>query len=746
MKCCFVTIKRHIFKAYLFAIEMAATERSCSACGKLGATARCARCKAAYFCGGDCQRTAYASRKHYGCAAPTPLAAEAPAAKSEAKVADPNVTLASESLTYLTQLVKRVANSGSAANGGHSHSPIDHLPPGSLRELLRPGAFLQHAFPGVNPADLGPELPRSLAQLLEMPSLQEARSAGALRAVERGKAVLASVKAKGAAAGQVMDADTERSLWPQVFGEAFARELQSIVAAPASSSSAAKPGAGAGPGLKASPATAASAAAAGTPSVPVSAAASSPPAAHASSADDVASPFHVLAASNYLREATLASLFAKRTAAAGAAASAAKDAASLHEAAGSTIPGVALQAGPFLDADDADAWRRLALDDCARMGEEPQRWSAPLTAESVAAATIVVAGHSGDDAMPAAVATSTAAARLSLRGASASSYSWLNDGEAEGEFPALSEVLQRLHALPYELNRKVPGTGLLLHKPRPGTALLRRTSVVLTWKLAPSPPSSSASASAAASASGKGKGQGQVIVLGAGVAKSSGAAAASGGAREAAHGDHGEEDAEDEAVLEMPLLPHGPSFLPHAPGAAASGAGAAAGGAGAAAGESGPVLLTVVYAAGRITTALPCEPSAVDASGGGHGASAAGSGVTVKASARLVSEFEAGPGADASLPAAAVDLTAGNQLLLHRTRDVPTRPCLRCKVTVKVPRGSRPGTRTAAAEPAADASPVSLSPSPWPASPLSGSLRVDIYTVCAYVRGPADSALLPPAP
>lgn len=615
-----------------------------------------------------------------------------------------------------------------------------------------------------------------------MPSLQDARSAAALRAVERGKAVLASVKAKGATAGQVMDADTERSLWPQVFGEAFARELHSIVAAPASVDASAKSGAADGAasaGTKAASASAGPALGKGSAPVggaPPSSAASAP--APPSSADDVASPFHVLAASNYLREATLASLFAKRAAAAAAgagaaAAGAAKSTAAADNACG-PIPGVALQAGPFLD-EDADAWRRLALDDCARMAEEPQRWSPALTAESVAAATIVLAGQ-GDGAAspsalptnggPAAAAASTsttaaaAAARLSLRGVSSSSYAWLNDAEAEGEFPALSEVLQRLHALPYELNRKVPGRGLLLHKPRPGTALLRRISVTLTWKLAPS-------AASPPSASGKGAGAASKVILLGGAGRS---------AAEGGHGGDGDgeaDDDEDEAVLEMPLLPHGPSFVPHAPGAAAAGTAAATGGAGAAAagGDSGPVLLTVVYAAGRVTTAtaLPSEPSPAlsaagdggaggDGSGHSEGASAgsSASAVSVKASARLVSEFDAagavaaskagasaGAGADTSpsVPPAAVDLTAGNQLLLHRTRDVPTRPCLRCKVTVRVPRRKH-AAAAAAATPGEGASP----PPPFPASPLSGSVRVDVFTVCAYVRGPADSPLLPPAP
>lgn len=703
---------------------MAAVDRRCAACGKTGATARCGRCKAAYFCGAECQRDAYSSRRHYGCSAPpapTLLSAASPAgfAPTPAKAADTTAILAKESLTHLAQLIRRVAGGGSPATAGHSHSAADHLPPGTLRELLRPGAFLQHAFPGVNPADLSPECPRSLAQLFEMPSLQEARAAAALRAVERGRAVLASVKAKGAAAGQMMDADTERSLWPQVFGEAFARELQAIVAVAS---------AGEAPGLAAGHATGTGGGRAETTKSAGSAgglSASAPSSSSSASADDVASPFHVLSASNYVRESSLAALFAKPAPApapapdAASGAAPAKAAAAVNELA--TPPGVALQAGPFLD-EDADAWRRLALDDCARMAEEPQRWSAPLTAEGAATATIVYpeppsgAGASHDG---------PAAARLSLRGASSSSYAWLNDAEAEGEFPALSEVLQRLHALPYELNRKVPG--LLLHKPKPGTALLRRVSVTLTWKLAPTTAAPSATAVGVAGIKGK------VLFLG----SRSGAVA---------HDKDGEDEEVEEVVLDMPMLPHGETLLPHAPGATSS-ASTAAGGAGVAAGESGPVLLTVVYAAGRTTSVLPGEAASAGERASSDGDASAGSSpaISVKASARLLSDFE-GTAAPAS-----VDLTAGNQLLLHRTRDVRTRPSLRCKLTVTVPKRRAPATTgeedgSASVAAPGESTAAASSSSQWPKSALTGAVRIDIFTVCAYVRGPVDSALLPPAP
>ena len=136
----------------------------------------------------------------------------------------------------------------------------------------------------------------------------------------------------------------------------------------------------------------------------------------------VASPYHVLAACTYSGSASrdLAPLLSPPPAC-----------------------GWSLHSGPFFIS--ADTWRDLVADDCARMAEETARWA-------------VDGGGIGSGARDIAGATA--------------SYTWLNDDECENDFPALSELLQRLTALPYELNRRVPG--LLLLEPRPGAALLRR--------------------------------------------------------------------------------------------------------------------------------------------------------------------------------------------------------------------------------------------------------------------------------
>ena len=50
------------------------------------------------------------------------------------------------------------------------------------------------------------------------------------RARERAQKVLDAVKKRGAAEGDHMDPDTEAALWPDVFQEAFGREIIAVVA------------------------------------------------------------------------------------------------------------------------------------------------------------------------------------------------------------------------------------------------------------------------------------------------------------------------------------------------------------------------------------------------------------------------------------------------------------------------------------------------------------------------------------
>lgn len=694
-----------------------------------------------FFCDAVCQRAAWS--KHKGlCArerAPSAAATVAPEKKPVAAAVDGNRAVATESLKHLSQLVSHIA---STPAGGHKS---EHLPDGTFRELLRPSAFLQHVYPGVNPADLGPDAPRTLSELFERADLSAARAEAALRAAEKGKAILASVKDKGARAGQVMDAETERHLWPQVFAEAFAREIHAIVGAKHSVSSSlltndGKPSSTRGSAGKAAPA----AAGAPAPAASRAGAASGVVVPDSSAADAVASPFHVLAASNYVADASLAGIFAactltgtsnssgsgatpagaaaspalggRESSAVGTAAAARGSEAVVPAAAASAAAvsphapaalsgGFAVQRGPFID-EDADAWRSLVLEDCVRMREEAPRWSAPAAASTTTTTTI--RGSTPASTPPTSAAASTvveadcapggAPLALTLTAISACSYAWLNDAECEDEFPALSELLQRLHALPYELNRKVPG--LLLHKPRPGTALLRHWSARLEWR-----PATPAEAARAAKSTRRAP---QGVVSG---------GSAAGGVPEGLQ----------RAFVDV--LPLGVSFLPNAPAASVdAAAGDASGGAGAGSGRtasSGGTQLSVVYAVGRTMgpAGAPDAPSSSLPESDG-GAAGAGSGQhTLKATARL--QFQLARARD--LPASgtgvsaptttAIDASLGNQLLLHRTQALLARPNIRWKVALQAEAG---GTSASAA------------------SVPAGSASVEFFAVCTFIPGEPD--------
>jgi hypothetical protein len=341
--------------------------RACGGCGAAAASLRsCSRCEAAYYCNISCQRAAWPAHRRL-CVRPPPSTLPPP----------PPPSSASRGAASLSALCSLVSAAGADA------ARVAALPSAALRELLRgpdaadAAAFARAAWPGCAPADLPAAAPRSLRAALASPALAAARAAAAERAAARGAAVLAAVKARAAAGGGggAMDAATERGLWPQVFAEAFVRELPAMMA----------------------PRPRGALAAAAAPAV--------------------ASPYHVLAACAY----------------AGGAGRALGDVLSPRPARGWSVA-----PGPFLDAADAPTWAALVADDCARMAEDAPRW-----APDAAAA-----------------------------GAGDAAFTWLNDDECEEAYPALGELLQRLCALPYELNRRVPGA--LLLAPRPGAALLRR--------------------------------------------------------------------------------------------------------------------------------------------------------------------------------------------------------------------------------------------------------------------------------
>jgi hypothetical protein len=99
---------------------------------------------------------------------------------------------------------------------------------GVFRRMLDPAEFQRIVFPGLSAAERAAG-PQSLQSLVS-----DARYADAVRALvpgatERTRKVLDAVKVRGAAEGDIMDPETEAALWPNVFQEAFAREVVALM-------------------------------------------------------------------------------------------------------------------------------------------------------------------------------------------------------------------------------------------------------------------------------------------------------------------------------------------------------------------------------------------------------------------------------------------------------------------------------------------------------------------------------------
>lgn len=478
---------------------MAAPTRKCGHCGAVDAPNRCGRCKQVYFCGEACQRAAWPSHKSVcappgaaGGAAAAPSTAATPVVATAAAAPATSAPSAApaEALAVLKQLHAAVR---AAAGGGHVH-----FPPGSaLGDAMDGAKFTRMAFPGVSTDDIMPEAPRTLLALLDRVPPWQACEEGAVRALAKAKSVIASVKQRAARAGETLDAATEKALLPQAFGEAFVRDVATTMRGvlqeatgnrPTPAGSAAAAAAAAGPSPAATASTTRSAGAAAAPTTAVAA------------ADDasslLASPYHVLAACDYIPGAALAELT-------------------------NAAVGWAATSGPFA-SDDAEAWGGLVLDDLRRLStEQADRWATlrqaewslpPVEAAAAAASAATAMAAAGGSTVAAALAeppsavaaagttaapgtpATGAAALLRPRCAVTTSYAWVDPSEKlDAEYPALSEVLQRLHSLPYELNRKLPS--LKLTRPHPGMTLVRRISLLLTTQ----PPSAAAGLAATAS-------------------------------------------------------------------------------------------------------------------------------------------------------------------------------------------------------------------------------------------------------
>jgi hypothetical protein len=121
----------------------------------------------------------------------------------------------------LLRMLVASARSGRGASGG---AQLD----GVFKRMLEPAEFRKLVYPGLAPAQRD-AAPKSLQEVLCDPQHAQAVQQMVPRARERAQKVLDAVKKRGAAEGDVMDADTEASLWPDVFQEAFGREIISVV-------------------------------------------------------------------------------------------------------------------------------------------------------------------------------------------------------------------------------------------------------------------------------------------------------------------------------------------------------------------------------------------------------------------------------------------------------------------------------------------------------------------------------------
>ena len=117
-----------------------------------------------------------------------------------------------------------------------------------------------------------------------------------------------------------------------------------------------------------------------------------------------------------------------------------------------TIHAVGLQGFAFQDDFLGDEWPELLVDDVRRLDQAGRL-------QSICPDVPSSAGEGGGKG-----GTNGAA-----RGARAGRVAWLEQTQCSDEYPALCELLQQLHALPFELNKKA---GLELKAVCPGSTLL----------------------------------------------------------------------------------------------------------------------------------------------------------------------------------------------------------------------------------------------------------------------------------
>lgn len=194
---------------------------ACALCGAASAVLRCGRCKSVVYCSAEHQRSHWAVHK-VECAAiaAPPSAATQPPAKVIATSSVPTAPLpiastGTQDTSAVSRAVSLVHGLRKALLADAARRPA-YLKSGAIAAMLAPGAFTRTLYPGSAPEGASSR-PQTLEALLlsRDPSDVELVEEAAVRAVDRGAAILAAVRRRGAAEGDELTAATEVTLWPQ---------------------------------------------------------------------------------------------------------------------------------------------------------------------------------------------------------------------------------------------------------------------------------------------------------------------------------------------------------------------------------------------------------------------------------------------------------------------------------------------------------------------------------------------------
>lgn len=426
---------------------------ACLECGK-ETNLRCSACKQAYFCSAACTRSAWKEHKKVCKKIET---------KQSSSLSTPNDANDSKSKTIRSPESSLEGLRSFMRSIKDSDIQTSKLLQGLFREIGGSvEAFCRHSFPGISASQVPKGLPHSMRELLTNNEHDSLAKEIAVAAFEKSISILKAVNMKAVAQGQSpMDAATETSMWPSIFAESFAREILPRFSKFAADSNSRK----------------------------------------TVTEAQLASPYHALARTEQIGKNALSRLISAPS----------SSTPRQYRPFGGPGCGWAFQRGPFHA--DVEDWYTLVLEDMGRLagvisdeGEPIPLPTQVLSTSSPSSSSKLdsfvppgklkfsplywstLTSNLGDD-------TSAFSVNNALGGDSlfdvavGSRWAWL-DGQIdadqkaildpEGEFPAISELVARLHTIPYEMNRKAPNLRLL--EPLAGMTLLRHYRVCVFRK------------------------------------------------------------------------------------------------------------------------------------------------------------------------------------------------------------------------------------------------------------------------